>query len=70
MHTSNDIQVTFTLQPTVKTISRPHPPAPAAADERPARRGRFPRITQVLALAVSFQQMVDSGASAWLRGSG
>lgn len=57
---SNELEVKIRLQPTVREINRrPKKTAPAAP--APARRGRFPRITQVMALALQFQEMIDRG---------
>ncbi len=57
---SNGLEVKVRLQPTMREISRRSkktvPAAPA-----PARQGRFPRITQVMALALQFQEMIDRG---------
>jgi hypothetical protein len=56
----NGLEVKVRLQPTVREISRrPKKTVPAAP--APARQGRFPRITQVLALALQFQEMLDRG---------
>ncbi len=57
---SKGFEVKVHLQPTVRQISRaPKRTAPAA--ESGAKRGRLPRITQVLALALHFQEMLDRG---------
>ncbi len=48
------------LQPTVRQINRsPTKLAPAA--DPAAKRGRLPRITQVLAMALQFQEMIERG---------
>jgi hypothetical protein len=48
------------LQPAVRQINRaPKQIAPAA--DPATRRGRLPRITQVLAMALQFQEMIDRG---------
>ena len=48
------------LHPTVRQINRaPKEIAPAA--DPTSRRGRLPRITQVLAMALQFQEMIDQG---------
>jgi hypothetical protein len=48
------------LQPAVRQINRaPKQIAPAA--DPATRRGRLPRITQVLAIALQFQEMIDRG---------
>ena len=53
-------EVKVRLQSTVRQINRaPKKIAPAAAPV--AERGRLPRITQVLALALQFQEMIDRG---------
>src|SRR5271157_1319920 len=53
-------EVKVRLQPTVRQINRaPKKIAPAAAPV--AERSRLPRITQVLALALQFQEMIDRG---------
>ena len=53
-------EVKVRLQPTVRQINRaPKKIAPAA--EPVAKRGRLPRITQVLAMALQFQEMIDRG---------
>lgn len=53
-------EVKVQLQPTVRQINRaPKRVAPAA--EPASKRGRLPRITQVLALALQFQEMIDRG---------
>ncbi len=57
---SNGLEVKVRLQPTVREINR-RPKAKAPAAPGPVRQGRFPRITQVLALALQFQQMIDRG---------
>jgi hypothetical protein len=51
-------EVKVQLQPTVRQINRA-PKRMAPATESVAKRGRFPRITQVLALALQFQEMID-----------
>jgi hypothetical protein len=54
------IEVKVRLQPTVRQINRaPRQIAPAA--DPAAKRGRLPRITQVLAMALQFQEMIDRG---------
>ncbi len=53
-------EVKVRLQPTVRQINRaPKKIAPEAA--LVAERDRLPRITQVLALALQFQEMIDRG---------
>jgi hypothetical protein len=48
------------LQPAVRQINRvPTQIAPVA--DSATRRGRLPRITQVLAIALQFQEMIDRG---------
>lgn len=56
---SNGLEVKVRLQPTVRQINRAAKTM-APATESVAKRGRFPRITQVLALALQFQEMIDS----------
>ena len=57
---SNGLEIKVRLQPTVREINRrPKKSAPVAP--RPARQGHFPRITQVMALALQFQEMIDRG---------
>ncbi len=53
-------EVKVQLQPAVRQINRA-PKKIAAAAESPAKRGRLPRITQVLAIALQFQEMIDRG---------
>jgi hypothetical protein len=48
------------LQPSVRQINRSPREIPLPA-ESAAKRGRLPRITQVVALALQFQEMVDRG---------
>jgi hypothetical protein len=56
----NGIEVKVRLQPTVRQINRaPKKIAPTA--DPAAKRGRLPRITQVLAMALQFQEMIDRG---------
>ncbi|MCX6619996.1 MAG: hypothetical protein NTY38_02730, partial [Acidobacteria bacterium] len=58
---NNGFEVKVRLQPTVRQINRaPKKIAPVAADPS-AKRGRLPRITQVLAMALQFQEMIDRG---------
>lgn len=57
---NNGIGVKVRLQPTVRQINRA-PRKIAMASEPTVKRGRFPRITQVLALALQFQEMIDRG---------
>jgi len=53
-------EVRVRLQPTVRQINRaPQKIAPAV--ESAAKRGRLPRITQVLAMALQFQELIDGG---------
>jgi hypothetical protein len=53
-------EVKVRLQPTVRQINRaPKKIAPTAVPI--AGRGQLPRITQVLALALQFQEMIDRG---------
>ncbi|MDR3748368.1 MAG: hypothetical protein P4M04_09485 [Acidobacteriota bacterium] len=57
---NNGFEVKVRLQPTVRQINRAPKQIPPAA-EPGVKRGRLPRITQVLALALQFQEMVDRG---------
>lgn len=60
MTKGNSFEVSFSLPPAVRSISRPpRQPAPAAPVE--PKYARLPRITQVLALALQFQELIDSG---------
>jgi hypothetical protein len=57
---NSGFEVKVQLQPTVRQINRaPGPTAPAA--EAATKQGRLPRITQVLAMALQFQEMIDRG---------
>lgn len=56
----NGLEVKVRLQPTVREINRREKRTPSAAP--PVRKsGRFPRVAQVLALALQFQEMIDTG---------
>lgn len=55
---SRGFEVKVQLQPTVRQINRA-PKRTALAADPVAKRGRFARITQVLALALQFQEMID-----------
>lgn len=57
---NNGFEVKVRLQPTVRQINRA-PKKIAPAGEPAAKRGRLPRITQVLALALQFQEMIERG---------
>jgi hypothetical protein len=57
---NNAFEVKVQLQPTVRQINRAPKNIPLAT-EPGVKRGRFPRITQVLALALQFQEMIDRG---------
>ena len=54
----NGFEVTVRLQPTVRQINRA-PLKIAPAVESATKRGRLPRITQVLAMALQFQEMIN-----------
>jgi hypothetical protein len=55
---NNNFEVSFSLRPAVREISR----LPKAAAPPPvAKYARYPRITQVVALALQFQEMIDRG---------
>jgi hypothetical protein len=57
---NSGFEVKVRLQPTVRQINRaPEKIAPVA--DPAAKRGRIPRITQVLAMALQFQEMIDRG---------
>ncbi len=57
---NSGFEVKVQLQPTVRQINRaPKKIAPAA--DPAAKRGRLPRITQVLAMALQFQEMIERG---------
>ena len=57
---SSAFEVKVRLQPTVRQINRaPQKLAPVA--ESDVKRGRLPRITQVLALALQFEEMIGTG---------
>lgn len=56
---SHGLEARVRLQPTVREISR-RPKKSAQAVAPAPKRGRFPRITQVVALALHFQEMIDS----------
>lgn len=57
---NNGIEVKVRLQPTVRQINRVPKKITLAVDPT-AKRGRLPRITQVLAMALQFQEMIDRG---------
>ena len=57
---NNGFEVKVRLQPTVRQINRAQKKIPPAT-EPGVKRGRLPRITQVLALALQFQEMIDRG---------
>ncbi len=56
----NALQVKVQLQPTVRQISR-MTKAPALDLPPAIKRGRPPRIAQLMALAIEFQAMIDRG---------
>lgn len=51
----NTIEIQFRLQPAARTVPRREPKVEAPA------AGRLPRVTQVLALAIQFQEMIRLG---------
>jgi hypothetical protein len=53
------LEVRVSLRPTVRVINRSAKETSAAAPVR--KSGRFPRVAQVLALALQFQEMIDTG---------
>lgn len=57
---NNGFEVKVQLQPTVRQINLA-PKKIAPATEPAVKRGRLPRITQVLAMALQFQEMIDRG---------
>jgi hypothetical protein len=60
MAASSLFEVKFKLRPTVREIQRAEQAMEPTVS--PARRtGRHPRAAQVLALALQFQEMIDSG---------
>jgi len=58
---NSNLEVKVRLQPTVRAISRMPRRAASATTVPTTNRGRFPRITQVLALALQFKEMIDDG---------
>jgi hypothetical protein len=56
---NNNFEVSFSLRPAVREISRP--PKKAATSPPVPKYARYPRITQVVALALQFQEMIDRG---------
>ena len=58
---NSNLEVKVRLQPTVRAISRMPRRAASATTVPTTNRGRFPRITQVVALARQFQEMIDDG---------
>ena len=58
--TNKRFEVKFQLQPTVRQMNRAPRKIKVVAGPA-ASRGRLPRITQVLALALQFQEMIDRG---------
>jgi len=53
------LEVRVSLRPTVRVINRSAKETSAVAPVR--KSGRFPRVAQVLALALQFQDMIDTG---------
>jgi hypothetical protein len=53
------LEVKVSLRPTVRVINRSAKETSAATPVR--KSGRFPRVAQVLALALQFQEMIDTG---------
>ena len=53
------LEVRVSLRPTVRVINRSAKETSAATPVR--KSGRFPRVAQVLALALQFQEMIDTG---------
>jgi hypothetical protein len=60
MTKGNSFEVSFSLPPAVRSISRPQRHSEPAVPVE-AKYARPPRITQVLALALQFQEMIDRG---------
>jgi hypothetical protein len=54
------LEVKVRLQPTVRDINRP-PKKSTSPEASPLKSGRFPRVAQVLSLALQFQEMIDTG---------
>ncbi|MBI4905153.1 MAG: hypothetical protein HY820_16075 [Acidobacteria bacterium] len=57
---NNSFEVSFSLRLAVREISRPPKTTAPAAPQLP-KYTRYPRITQVVALALQFQEMIDCG---------
>jgi hypothetical protein len=53
------LEVRVSLRPTVRVINRSAKETSAVAPVR--KSGRFPRVAQVLSLALQFQDMIDTG---------
>lgn len=60
MTKDSSFEVSFSLQPAVRTINRPPKQSAPSVPIEPEYT-RLPRITQVLALALQFQEMIDRG---------
>ncbi len=60
MTQDSSFEVSFSLPPAVRSISRP-PKQSAPAVPLEPKYTRLPRVTQVLALALHFQDIIDSG---------
>jgi len=56
----NGLEVKVRLQPTVREINRPLKKT-TSPEASPQKSGRFPRVAQVLSLALQFQEMIDTG---------
>jgi len=57
---SKTFEIKFHLKPTVRAIDRPDDEKPKEGSSR-RRFDRYPRIVQVVALAIHFQDMLDRG---------
>lgn len=60
MTKDSSFEVSFSLSPAVRSIGRPPRQSAPAVPVEP-KYTRVPKITQVLALALQFQAMIDSG---------
>lgn len=57
---NSSVEVSFSLPPAVRSVTRPPQKTTSLPPPLP-KYTRVPRITQVLALALQFQEMIDSG---------
>lgn len=56
----DNFEVSFSLPPTVRAICRPTKRSASAVPLKP-KYTRLPRITQVMAMALQFQEMLENG---------